>query len=163
MQYQIFIYRVLLNFLVLEVKKITFGANKNHEALLKAWDESINVFKLMEGIIKEVTNPIPFLGALLKYGRLFLGMNLKFFQKISNIPKRMIIFCIIDHFLKHGMPVLDKLFNRRREDCAQLLKIFQSSTRYMHHFCNHSKIKKNVALSNHVPLLKKSLEAFVFR
>ena len=75
----------------------------------------------------------------------------------------MIIFCIIDHFLKHGMPVLDKLFNRRREDCAQLLKIFQSSTRYMHHFCNHSKIKKNVALSNHVPLLKKSLEAFVFR
>ena len=69
--------------MVLEVKKITFGANKNHEALLKAWDESINVFKLMEGIIKEVTNPIPFLGALLKYGRLFLGMNLKFHLKIS--------------------------------------------------------------------------------
>ena len=74
----------MLNFLVLEVKKITFGANKNHEAQLKAWDESINVFKLMEGVIKEVTNPIPFLGALLKYGRLFLGMNLK----ISNIPNK---------------------------------------------------------------------------
>ena len=29
--------------------------------------------------------------------------------------------------------------------------------------CNHSKISKDVSLSNHVPLLKRSLETFIFR
>ena len=33
----------------------------------------------------------------------------------------------------------------------------------MQYVCSHSKIKKDVALSNNVPLLKRALESFVFR
>ena len=69
----------------------------------------------------------------------------------------------IDHFLKHGMPLLDVLFRRRKDDCVSLLKKLQLSTRYLQHVCSHSKINKDVSLSNHVPFLKKSLEAFLFR
>jgi Fanconi anemia group D2 protein len=39
----------------------------------------------------------------------------------------------------------------------------QQGTRYLQHVCQHSKTNKDVSLSNHVPLLKKSLETFVFR
>ena len=39
----------------------------------------------------------------------------------------------------------------------------QASSRQMQYVCSHSKIKKDVALSNHVPLLKRALESFVFR
>merc|ERR1719187_1783381 len=69
----------------------------------------------------------------------------------------------LDHFLRHGMPLLDKVFRRKQEDCISLLKNLQISTRYLQHVCNHSKIHKDVALSNHVPLLKKLLEVFVYR
>ena len=69
----------------------------------------------------------------------------------------------LDHFLKHGMPMLDVLFRRRSEDCVTLLKNLQQSTRYLQHVCNHSKTSKDVSLTNHVPLLKRSLETFLFR
>ena len=44
-----------------------------------------------------------------------------------------------------------------------LLKNLQQSTRYLQHVCNHSKTSKDVSLTNHVPLLKRSLETFLFR
>lgn len=65
--------------------------------------------------------------------------------------------------MKHCMPLLDRLFSSRREDCTALLKSMQGSSRQMQYVCTHSKIKKDVALSNHVPPLKKALECFVFR
>ena len=61
------------------------------------------------------------------------------------------------------MPLLDKLFTNNSGDCIGLLKDFQVSTRQLQHICSHSKLQKDVALANHVPMLKKSLEAFVFR
>ena len=69
----------------------------------------------------------------------------------------------IDHFLRHGMLTMDKLFKTKPGDCIGLLKDFQVSTRQLQHICSHSKLQQDVALSNHVPLLKKSLEMFVFR
>lgn len=69
----------------------------------------------------------------------------------------------LEHFLKHCMPLMDKLFSQRHEDCIALLKCMQLSSRQMHYVCSHSKIKKDVALSNNVPMLKKALESFVFR
>ena len=61
------------------------------------------------------------------------------------------------------MPLLDKLFVNNSGDCIGLLKDFQLSTRQLQHICSHSKLQKDVALANHVPILKKSLEALVFR
>ena len=58
---------------------------------------------------------------------------------------------------------MDKLFKRNPGDCIGLLKDLQMSTRQLQHICSHSKLQKDVALSNHVPLMKKSLESFVFR
>lgn len=69
----------------------------------------------------------------------------------------------VDHFLRHGMPLMDKLFKTNSGGCIGLLKDFQLSTRQLQHICSHSKLQQDVALSNHVPLLKKSLEMFVFR
>ena len=37
------------------------------------------------------------------------------------------------------------------------------AARYLHAVCCHSKITANVSLANHVPLVKKSLETFVYR
>ena len=58
---------------------------------------------------------------------------------------------------------MDKLFKTNSGDCIGLLKDLQMSTRQLQHICSHSKLQKDVALSNHVPLMKKSLESFVFR
>ncbi|XP_076105835.1 Fanconi anemia group D2 protein-like [Mytilus galloprovincialis] len=69
----------------------------------------------------------------------------------------------IEIFLRQGMPLLDTMFRTNREDVQGLLKNLQISTRYLHHMCGHSKIMKDVCLTNLVPLMKKCLEAFVYR
>uniref|UniRef100_A0A8B9BRV0 FA complementation group D2 n=1 Tax=Anser brachyrhynchus TaxID=132585 RepID=A0A8B9BRV0_9AVES len=77
---------------------------------------------------------------LVKYGRLF-----------------------VEAFLKLAMPLLDHSFKKHRDDVQGLLKTLQLSTRQLHHMCGHSKIRQDIGLTNHVPLLKKSLEQFVYR
>ena len=58
---------------------------------------------------------------------------------------------------------MDKLFKTNSGECIALLKDLQVSTRQLQHICSHSKLQQDVALANHVPMMKKSLEAFVFR
>ena len=133
-------FRVLINFFVAEVKKTTYGVNKNHEVQLATWDSCTKILKLLLDVIKPLKHPRALIGPLLKGSRPFL-----------------------EHFLKHCMPLMDKLFSQNRDDCIAVLKTMQASTRFLQHVCSHSKINKDVALSNHVPLLKKALETFVFR
>ena len=134
-------FKVLLNFLVSKIKETTYGVNKDHEQQLSTWESSMDIMNTMVNLIKDATMSVrTLLGPLLRQSRIF-----------------------VDHFIKHGMPLLDKLFNSQREDCLALLKRIQVINRYLQHVCNHSKIVKDVALSNHVPLLKKSLEQFVYR
>uniref|UniRef100_A0A8C3M7H6 Uncharacterized protein n=1 Tax=Geospiza parvula TaxID=87175 RepID=A0A8C3M7H6_GEOPR len=78
--------------------------------------------------------------SLLQYGRLF-----------------------VEAFLKLAMPLLDHSFKKHTDDVQSLLKTLQMSTRQLHHMCGHSKIHQDIGLTNHVPLLKKSLEQFVYR
>ncbi|MGH0164578.1 UNVERIFIED_CONTAM: hypothetical protein FKN15_047380 [Acipenser sinensis] len=77
---------------------------------------------------------------LVKYGRLF-----------------------VEAFLKLAMPLLDYSFKKHKEDVQSLLKTFQQSTRQLHYMCGHTKIRQDTGLTNHVPLLKKTLEQFVYR
>ncbi|XP_021344891.1 Fanconi anemia group D2 protein-like, partial [Mizuhopecten yessoensis] len=84
-------------------------------------------------------------------GRVLLGTALKCGRQF------------LDIFLRQGMPLLDNMFRSHRDDVQSLLKNLQLSTRALHHMCGHSKIMKNLALTNQVPFLKKSLEAFVYR
>ena len=46
----------------------------------------------------------------------------------------------VDLFLRHGMPLLDHMFKRHRQDIHGLLKNLQQSTRALHHMCGHSKV-----------------------
>merc|ERR1712223_1283309 len=133
-------YRVLLHHLVMSVKdNVTFGVTKDSIEQLSIWTEAIRQFHELVSVIR-VWNTRPLIGSVIKFARPFL-----------------------DHFLKHGMPLMDKLFKSHSGDCIGLLKDLQMSTRQLQHICSHSKLQKDVALSNHVPLMKKSLESFVFR
>ena len=62
-----------------------------------------------------------------------------------------------------GMPLVERLFKKKRLDCVDLIKSLQLATRYLQTVCSHSKISQDVSLSNSVPLLKKSMEVLVFR
>ena len=59
--------------------------------------------------------------------------------------------------------MLDRLFGSRSEDCLSFLKTLQTSTRQLQHVANHSKMKRDIAMARHVPMLKKSLEMLIYR
>uniref|UniRef100_A0A8C9LA26 FA complementation group D2 n=1 Tax=Pavo cristatus TaxID=9049 RepID=A0A8C9LA26_PAVCR len=83
------------------------------------------------------------------------------FHVLINLVKYGRLF--VEAFLKLAMPLLDHSFKKHRDDVQSLLKTLQLSTRQLHHMCGHSKIHQDLSLTNHVPLLKKSLEQFVYR
>uniref|UniRef100_A0A8C8RT95 FA complementation group D2 n=1 Tax=Pelusios castaneus TaxID=367368 RepID=A0A8C8RT95_9SAUR len=103
------------------------------------WNMAVRDFHILVNLVK-VFDSRPVLSVCLKYGRLF-----------------------VEAFLKLAMPLLDYSFKKHREDVQSLLKTLQLSTRQLHHMCGHSKIHQDIGLTNHVPLLKKSLEQFVYR
>ena len=61
------------------------------------------------------------------------------------------------------MMLVEKNFNKRREDSVKMISCLQKGTRYLQSICGHAKVTEDVALSNKVPLLKKTLETLVFR
>ncbi|XP_061195193.1 Fanconi anemia group D2 protein-like [Saccostrea echinata] len=106
---------------------------------LLRWNQAVRILHIMVNLIKAFDGRGN-LGTALKCGRQF-----------------------IEIFLRQGMPLLDTMFRSNREDVQGLLKNLQVSTRVLHHMCGHSKIMKDIALTNQVPFLKKCLEAFVYR
>ncbi|XP_075429886.1 Fanconi anemia group D2 protein isoform X2 [Ascaphus truei] len=136
-------FRVLMDKLEKCVRSIPAGKNCDSpqvqtEQLLR-WSLAVRDFHILVNLVK-VLESRAVLNICLKYGRLFL-----------------------ETFLKLGMPLLDCCFKRHREDVQSLLKTLQLSTRQLHHMCGHSKIHQDTGLTNHVPLLKKTLELFVYR
>jgi len=106
---------------------------------LSCWTELVKVFQTLVNLIKTFDARVN-LGAALKYGRMFVEL-----------------------FLRLCMPMLDDLFRGHKDCIISLLKTLQLSTRALHHVCGHSKIMKDVSLTNQVPQLKRSLEVFVYR
>lgn len=133
-------YRLLLQYLVVSVKDLTFGVTKDHGELLERWQEAVVQLHDLVMVVKSQHKNRLLIGALIRSSRMF-----------------------VDYFLRHGMLLMDRLFRRKRPECVALLKDLQLSTRYLQHVCSHSKLLRDVALSNQVPALKKSLETFVFR
>ncbi|XP_041347848.1 LOW QUALITY PROTEIN: Fanconi anemia group D2 protein-like [Gigantopelta aegis] len=107
--------------------------------VLIRWNIAVRILHILVNLIKTFDGR-SIVGAALKNGRLF-----------------------VDVFLRNGMPVLDKMFRTNREEVQSLLKNFQLSTRTLHHLSSHSKIIRDVSLTNQVPLLKRALEQFVYR
>lgn len=110
-----------------------------HEEKLLYWNMAVRDFSILINLIK-VFDSRPVLHVCLKYGRLF-----------------------VEAFLKQCMPLLDFSFRKHREDVLSLLETFQLNTRLLHHLCGHSKIHQDMKLTEHVPLLKKTLELLVCR
>ncbi|XP_030314496.1 Fanconi anemia group D2 protein [Calypte anna] len=136
-------FRVMMAQLESSVKSIPAGKPSDSsevqlEKLLR-WNIAVRNFHILVNLVK-VFDSRPVLSICLKYGRLF-----------------------VEAFLKLAMPLLDYSFKKHRDDVQSLLKTLQLSTRQLHHMCGHSKIHQDIGLTNHVPLLKKSLEQFVYR
>uniref|UniRef100_A0ABM5FKM3 Fanconi anemia group D2 protein isoform X1 n=1 Tax=Pogona vitticeps TaxID=103695 RepID=A0ABM5FKM3_9SAUR len=136
-------FRVMMTQLENSVRSIPTGTSSDSSEVqlekLLQWNMAVRDFHILVNLVK-VFDSRPVLSVCLKYGRLF-----------------------VETFLKHGMPLLDCSFKKHREDVQSLLKTLQLSTRQLHHMCGHSKIHQDTGLTSHVPLLKKSLELFVYR
>ncbi|KAK3612016.1 hypothetical protein CHS0354_021690 [Potamilus streckersoni] len=136
-------YRVMFSELLESIKSIQPTKQSDSREVgvdrLLQWNSAVRILHILINLIKAF-DARGNLGSALKYGRQF-----------------------VDIFLRQGMPLLDKMFRTHRADIQGLLKNLQLSTRAMHHVCGHSKIMKDVALTNQVPMLKRSLEGFVFR
>uniref|UniRef100_A0A8D0EUV7 FA complementation group D2 n=1 Tax=Strix occidentalis caurina TaxID=311401 RepID=A0A8D0EUV7_STROC len=91
------------------------------------------------------------------------NIAVRIFHILVNLVKVRFGRLFVEAFLKLAMPLLDYSFKKHRDDVQSLLKTLQLSTRQLHHMCGHSKIHQDIGLTNHVPLLKKSLEQFVYR
>ncbi|KAF4799441.1 Fanconi anemia group D2 protein [Turdus rufiventris] len=136
-------FRVMMAQLESSAKSIPAGKPSDSsevqlEKLLR-WNITVRNFHILINLVK-VFDSRPVLNICLKYGRLF-----------------------VEAFLKLAMPLLDHSFKKHTDDVQSLLKTLQLSTRQLHHMCGHSKIHQDIGLTNHVPLLKKSLEQFVYR
>ncbi|NXL64376.1 FACD2 protein, partial [Chordeiles acutipennis] len=136
-------FRVMMAQLESSVKSIPAGKPTDSSEVqlekLLWWNIAVRNFHILVNLVK-VFDSRPVLSICLKYGRLF-----------------------VEAFLKLAMPLLDYSFKKHRDDVQSLLKTLQLSTRQLHHMCGHSKIRQDIGLTNHVPLLKKSLEQFVYR
>ncbi|KAL5014959.1 hypothetical protein ScPMuIL_009229, partial [Solemya velum] len=136
-------YRLMFSELVDSIKGIcvpkpTDTKDSKLDKLLR-WNMAVRILHILVNLIKAFDGRTN-LNAALKFGRQF-----------------------VEIFLRQGMPLLDQMFRSHREDVQGLLKNLQLSTRAMHHLSSHSKIVKDICLTNQVPLLKKCLEAFVYR
>ncbi|MGH0174593.1 UNVERIFIED_CONTAM: hypothetical protein FKN15_002092 [Acipenser sinensis] len=136
-------YRVVMGVLEKSVRRIAAGkqmdSSEAQSEKLLTWNLAVRDFHILINLVK-VFDSRPVLGVCLRYGRLF-----------------------VEAFLKLAMPLLDYSFKKHKEDVQSLLKTFQQSTRQLHYMCGHTKIRQDTGLTNHVPLLKKTLEQFVYR
>ncbi|XP_058844694.1 Fanconi anemia group D2 protein-like [Acipenser ruthenus] len=136
-------YRVVMGVLEKSVRRIAAGkqmdSSEAQSEKLLTWNLAVRDFHILVNLVK-VFDSRPVLGVCLRYGRLF-----------------------VEAFLKLAMPLLDYSFKKHKEDVQSLLKTFQQSTRQLHYMCGHTKIRQDTGLTNHVPLLKKTLEQFVYR
>lgn len=106
---------------------------------LNRTQSSLKVFQILNSFVKDFENR-NFMMATIKFAKTFLEV-----------------------FLKNVMPILDRTLRSHKQLVHGILKTAQQSTRSLQHLCSHTKVNKDVAMTTHVPALKKCLEAFVFR
>uniref|UniRef100_A0A1I8P4T9 Fanconi anemia group D2 protein n=1 Tax=Stomoxys calcitrans TaxID=35570 RepID=A0A1I8P4T9_STOCA len=85
-----------------------------------------------------------------------------------DIPRNFQIFLKYSHLylklvLQHGLPVFEQYLRKNPERVCDLIKTMQTTTRYLHHLCCHSKAIKNTAIVSQIPFLRETVENYVFR
>jgi hypothetical protein len=69
----------------------------------------------------------------------------------------------LDRFERHCVPVLEACFLSHSDSVIAILKTVQVSTRALQNLCGHSKVSRDLALTAHVPPLRRVLETLIFR
>ncbi|KAF2367869.1 Fanconi anaemia protein FANCD2 [Trinorchestia longiramus] len=103
------------------------------------WGSAVDVYTKLFRVVKQ-HHSRHLLSACLKYARPFLEL-----------------------FLHVGMSVMDTCLRSRKDEVCKLFKTLQSATRILQTMCTESKVKKDVTLTSHVPVIRRSLATLVFR
>ncbi|XP_014669534.1 PREDICTED: Fanconi anemia group D2 protein homolog [Priapulus caudatus] len=132
-------YRIMMAEVVRNARRAATANEESVEEQLIQWSMSVRILHVLISFIKAFDSR-PNLATALKYGRQF-----------------------VEVFLRQAMPLLHRTFRSHTADVQTILKKLQLSTRFMQHMCSHSKVMKDVSLTNHVPPLKKCLETLIYR
>lgn len=135
-------FKIILEQLVVLSKELSPKSDaglEEYKEALEDWQKCLVALCNLVAIVKEKRGKGNTLLPMLKNSRLFL-----------------------DNFNKNGMICIDKLFTTCQAKCLDVVKLAQSSTRPLQHFCEHSKIHE-AASARHVPALKKAIETFVYK
>ncbi|KAM7362212.1 fancd2 [Cochliomyia hominivorax] len=102
-----------------------------------------------------------------EYSCKILNMLLEVVQCLD-IPRNFQIFLKHSHLylklvLQHGLTVFEKYLRQNPERVCELIKTMQTTTRFLHHLCCHSKAIKNTAIVSQIPFLRETVENYVFR
>lgn len=70
---------------------------------------------------------------------------------------------ILKLFLNQGIPILEIMLKAKPDEVVDIFKTMQSTTRFLHHLCCHSKLTKDTSLISYVPQFRLTLETLVYR
>lgn len=70
---------------------------------------------------------------------------------------------ILKLFLNQGIPILEIMLKAQPDEVVDIFKTMQSTTRFLHHLCCHSKLTKDTSLIAYVPQFRLTLETLVYR
>lgn len=70
---------------------------------------------------------------------------------------------ILKLFLNQGIPILEIMLKAKPDEVVDIFKTMQSTTRFLHHLCCHSKLTKDTSLIAYVPQFRLTLETLVYR
>uniref|UniRef100_A0A1I8ML88 Fanconi anemia group D2 protein n=1 Tax=Musca domestica TaxID=7370 RepID=A0A1I8ML88_MUSDO len=118
--------------------KITSNALKSNDKL-ELWESSCKLLNMLLEIVQGLDIP----------------RNFQIFVKYSHLYLKLV--------LQHGLPVFEKYLRQNPDRVCELIKTMQTTTRYLHHLCCHSKAIKNTAIVSQIPFLRETVENYVFR
>lgn len=70
---------------------------------------------------------------------------------------------VLKLFLTHGVPILEIMIRSNPDKVVEIFKTMQTSTRFLHNLCCHSKLVKDTSLLAYVPHFRLTLETLVYR
>lgn len=70
---------------------------------------------------------------------------------------------ILKLFLNQGIPILEIMLKTKPDEVVDIFKTMQSTTRFLHHLCCHSKLTRDTSVITYVPQFRLTLETLVYR
>lgn len=70
---------------------------------------------------------------------------------------------ILKLFLNQGIPILEIMLKTKPDEVVDIFKTIQSTTRFLHHLCCHSKLTRDTSVITYVPQFRLTLETLVYR